>query len=221
MVWTMRMTMLFFLGERQPEWAGEKEEGKEGEILTPGCGIYFSLQILVRNEVLVTQSSPTLKPHELDGAHQAPLSTGFSRRESWDGLSFLSPGDLTDPGIEPQSPALQTDSLLSEAPGKPLFLAKQDLHFKFLLLVWLIGSYCLAMVPRPGTLILSWGSRGSSSALWPRSNLWVSISSSINGKVGPKGPGEPFQIHKRQSMQREWVPDGSDFSGLGGLGQTE
>ena len=101
--------------------------------------------------MLVTQSPPTLQPHELDGAHQAPLSTGFSRRESWDGLPFLSPGDLTDPGIEPQSPALQTDSLLSEAPGKPLFLAKQDLHFKFLLLVWLIGSYCLATVPRPGS----------------------------------------------------------------------
>ena len=27
--------------------------------------------------------------------------------------------DLPDPGIEPRSPALQTDSLLSEPPGKP------------------------------------------------------------------------------------------------------
>ena len=30
-----------------------------------------------------------------------------------------SPGDLTDPGIEPRSPALQANSLLSEPPGKP------------------------------------------------------------------------------------------------------
>ena len=33
------------------------------------------------------------------------------------GLPFHSPGDLLDPGIEPGSPALQVDSLLSEPPG--------------------------------------------------------------------------------------------------------
>ena len=36
-------------------------------------------------------------------AHQAPLSMGFSRQEYWSGLSFSSPGDLPDPGIEPSS----------------------------------------------------------------------------------------------------------------------
>ena len=49
-------------------------------------------------------------------AHQAPLSMGFSRQEYWSGLPFLSPGDLPDSGIEPGSPALQADALLSEAP---------------------------------------------------------------------------------------------------------
>ena len=49
---------------------------------------------------------------------QAPLSMEFSRQEYWDGLSFLPPGDLPDPGIEPGSPALQADSLLSEPPGE-------------------------------------------------------------------------------------------------------
>ena len=39
-------------------------------------------------------------------AHQAPPSTGFSRRECWSGVSLPSPGDLPDPGIEPRSPAL-------------------------------------------------------------------------------------------------------------------
>ena len=53
-------------------------------------------------------------------AHQAPLSVEFSRQEYWSGLPFPSPGDLPDPGIEPGSPALQTDSLLSEPPGKPI-----------------------------------------------------------------------------------------------------
>ena len=53
-------------------------------------------------------------------AHQAPLSMGFSREEYWSGLPFPSPGDFPDPGIEPGSLALQTDSLPSESPGKPL-----------------------------------------------------------------------------------------------------
>ena len=36
---------------------------------------------------------------------------GFSRQECWSGLPFPSPGDLPNPGIEPGSPALQTDAL--------------------------------------------------------------------------------------------------------------
>ena len=51
---------------------------------------------------------------------QAPLSTGFSRQEYWDGLPCPSPGDLPHPGTEPKSSALEADSLLSEPPGKPL-----------------------------------------------------------------------------------------------------
>ena len=52
-------------------------------------------------------------------AYQAPLSMGFSRQENWSRLPFPSPGDLPDPGIEPQSPTLQADALTSEPPGKP------------------------------------------------------------------------------------------------------
>ena len=40
---------------------------------------------------------------------------GFSRQEYWRGWPFPSPGDLADPGVEPGSPALQADSLLSES----------------------------------------------------------------------------------------------------------
>ena len=50
-------------------------------------------------------------------ALQAPLSMGFSRQEYW--LPFPSPGDLTNPGIEPRSPALQADYLPAEPQGKP------------------------------------------------------------------------------------------------------
>ena len=44
---------------------------------------------------------------------------GFSRQEYWSGLPFPFPRDVPDPGIEPRSPALQADALLSEPPGKP------------------------------------------------------------------------------------------------------
>ena len=47
-------------------------------------------------------------------AHQTPLSMGFSRQEYWSGLPFPSPGDLPNPGIQPGSPALQSDALSSE-----------------------------------------------------------------------------------------------------------
>ena len=36
-------------------------------------------------------------------ACQVPLSMGFSRQGYWSGLPFPSPGDLPDPGMEPES----------------------------------------------------------------------------------------------------------------------
>ena len=47
-------------------------------------------------------------------ARQAPLSMGFSKQRYWSELPFPSPGDLSDPGIEPGSPTLQADSLQTE-----------------------------------------------------------------------------------------------------------
>ena len=55
-------------------------------------------------------------------AHQAPLSMWISRQEYWSGLPFPSPGDLPDPGIEPESlvsPALAGGFFTTEPPGKP------------------------------------------------------------------------------------------------------
>ena len=51
-------------------------------------------------------------------ACQATLSMGFSRKKYWSGLSFLSPVDLPDSGIEPTSPALQADSLPLSPQGR-------------------------------------------------------------------------------------------------------
>ena len=59
-------------------------------------------------------------------ACQAPPSMGFSRQEYWSGLPFPSAGDLPDPAIEPRSPTLQADSLLSMPPGKLVVMEKRD-----------------------------------------------------------------------------------------------
>ena len=51
-------------------------------------------------------------------AGQATLSVGFSRQEYLSGLPFPSSGDLPELGIEPRSPALQADSLMTDLQGK-------------------------------------------------------------------------------------------------------
>ena len=53
--------------------------------------------------------------------YSPPVSSvlGISRQEYWSGLPFPFPGDLTNLGIEPGSPELQADSLLTEPPEKP------------------------------------------------------------------------------------------------------
>ena len=61
-------------------------------------------------------------------AQQAPLSMEFSRQEHWSRLPFPSPGNLPNPGMEPGSPALQAESLLSEPPGKLTVTGAPRLH---------------------------------------------------------------------------------------------
>ena len=75
--------------------------------------------------VLVTQSCLILCDPVNCVAHQAALSMDFSRKEYWSGLPCPSPGDLPDSRIEPGSPALQVDSLLSKLPGKPFSVSDQ------------------------------------------------------------------------------------------------
>ena len=51
-------------------------------------------------------------------AHRAPLSMEFSRQQYWSGLPIPFSRALPDSGIEPESYALPTDSLPSEALGR-------------------------------------------------------------------------------------------------------
>ena len=47
------------------------------------------------------------------------LVTEQHNKEYWSPLPFPSPGDLSNLEIEPWSPTVQVDCLLSEPPGKP------------------------------------------------------------------------------------------------------
>ena len=86
-------------------WSGLRALTAKGLGSVPGGG-------------LIAKSCPTLaSPWAV--ACQGPPSMGFSRQEYWSGLPFPSPGDLPDPGIEPGSPVLQADFLLTELQGKP------------------------------------------------------------------------------------------------------
>ena len=84
-------------------------------ILIPACALsspafcMMYSEYKLKKESKVTQSCPFGTPWTV--TYQAPLSMGFSRQEYWNGLPFISPGDLPDPGIEPRSPALQADAL--------------------------------------------------------------------------------------------------------------
>ena len=79
--------------------------------------LYVNMELLSHVQLFVTPWTV---------AYQAPQSMEFSRQENWSGLSFPSPGDLSNPGIEPGSPALQADALTSEPPGKPLCILKSQ-----------------------------------------------------------------------------------------------
>ena len=65
----------------------------------------------------------------MDCAHQAFLSMGFPRPEYWSGLPFPFSGNLHDPGIKPQSPALAGGFFTAEPPGKPLYFQYHCLIF--------------------------------------------------------------------------------------------
>ena len=59
-------------------------------------------------------------------ARQVPLSMGFSRQKCWSRLPFCTPGNLSNPGIEPASlasPALAGGFFAAEPPGKAIMVS--------------------------------------------------------------------------------------------------
>ena len=83
-------------------------------------------------------------------ACQAPLSMRFLRQEHWGGLSFPSPGDLPEPGTKLRSPALQTDSLPSEPPGKTTLPPKLPISNFNVMIDFQINSRVSRCLHEPG-----------------------------------------------------------------------
>ena len=83
-------------------------------------GNHFTIHVsqMIMLLCLVTKSCLTLC-NPMYVAHQAPLSMGFLRQEYWSGLSFPSPGDLPDPGIESRSCALADGFFTTEPLESP------------------------------------------------------------------------------------------------------
>ena len=79
---------------------------------TPGLPVHHQLLEFTQIHVQLFVTPWTV-------THYAPLSMEFSSQEYWSGLPFPFPGDLPNPGIEPESSSLQVDSLLSELHEKP------------------------------------------------------------------------------------------------------
>ena len=94
-------------------------------------------------------------------ARQAPLSVEFSSQEYWIGLSFPTPGDLPNLGIEPESPPLQANSLPLHYLGSPfifynihIFIFK---HFDQLIQFFQSNCFCLrAANPHSQGVITNW-----------------------------------------------------------------
>ena len=110
----LKVASLFCLfSSPTPEWLGDDSISNHDTLQQVLCRVHLPAFVLSHFSCVQLFSSLWTV------ASQAPLSMGFSRQEYWSGLPCPSPGDLPNPGIEPESPALQADCLHLEPPGSP------------------------------------------------------------------------------------------------------
>ena len=69
----------------------------------------------------------------------------LSRQEYWSGQPFPSPVDLLHSGIEPGSPTMQADSLLSEPPGESQVFHRPECVYLVTLGLWLLVTAAMKL----------------------------------------------------------------------------
>ena len=109
--------------------------------LTSLC-IIGSMFFHLISEVLVAESWSTLY-NPMNCSPPGSSAHGILQARILEGLSFPPPGDLPDPGIEPGSPVLQADALLTELRGNPSHLIRTDSN-AFLFYSWVTFHYVYA-----------------------------------------------------------------------------
>ena len=92
-----------------------------------GCGNY-SASYIAEEKTKTNFMCPTLCD-PMDYSPPGSSVHGILQAKYWSGLPFPFPGHRPNPGIEPRSPALQTDALTSEPPGKPR-ISKKGILFR-------------------------------------------------------------------------------------------
>ena len=152
-----------------------------------GCGYVFSCYIV----------SDALQSH---GLLPSRLFMGVSRQEYWSGLPFPSSGDFPNPGIEPWSPPLQADSLLTELWGKPLHNKQITQQIIFFLTYFLPRHVvCGILVPGPGIEPRPLAVKAPSPNQWTtRESIW------INMKISELGAKTLQLLILRPYLQCDW-----------------
>ena len=90
----------------------------QSELTAPLAALVSLWYRCVHVFMMSLQLCPTLCD-PIDCSRQAPLSMGFPRRKYWRQLLSPTPGDLSNPGIEPAAPALAGRFFTPEPSGKP------------------------------------------------------------------------------------------------------
>ena len=91
-----------------------------------GCNVQHGVCAQLLGYVRLFETSWTI-------AHQASMSMEFSRQEYWSGLSFPTPGDLPNPGIELcllHRLHWQLDSLLPCHLGSPVSIVNNIIYLR-------------------------------------------------------------------------------------------
>ena len=110
--WTLYMFITYFTSRGKPnfpQWNILRSINLQINFLRRNLSVKVKAKLFSRVQLFATPWTV---------AYHTPPSLGFSREEYWSGLPFPPPEDLLHPVIEPRSPTLQADTLLSEPPGK-------------------------------------------------------------------------------------------------------